>query len=73
MGGPSSLWKTLRSIALQGRAPINANTGVSAMGRGVRGDEIGQRASGDLGSPGQPESRTPIGDDANTPAKAALD
>jgi hypothetical protein len=56
---PSSLWKTLRSLALQGRAPINANTGVWANGRGVRGKEKGQEASADLGSPVQPETRTP--------------
>ena len=28
LSGLSSLWKTLRSVALQGRAPIDANTGV---------------------------------------------
>ena len=56
---PSSLWKTLRSLAPQGRAPINANTGVWANGRGVRGKEKGQEASADLGSPLQPETRTP--------------
>jgi len=37
----SSLWKTLRSVALQARAQTDANTGFWAIGRGVREEQNG--------------------------------
>ena len=59
MDGPSSLWKTLRSVALQRSAQDHANTGDSTIGRGVRGKEKRHEASGGLGSSVQAEKRTP--------------
>ncbi len=42
--GPSSLWKTLRSVALQDSAQDHAKPGVSAIGGGVRGGGKGRQA-----------------------------
>jgi hypothetical protein len=55
---PSRLWKTLKSVALQGNAQDHENTGVSAIGGGVRGEGKGHQVSGGLGSPVQTKTRT---------------
>ena len=56
---PSRLWKTLRSVALQGSAQDHEKPGVSAIAGGVRGEGKGHQASGGQGSPIQAETRTP--------------
>ena len=70
LDGLSSLWKTLRVTALQGRAPNDANTGVSANPGGVRGSRKGQQARRLKGSASAPWSRTPPRPDGSRSARS---
>ncbi len=54
----SSLWKMLRSLALQGRALTDANTGFWAIRGGVRGIPKGQEARGRKGLASESKPRT---------------